>query len=242
MQWKIGSMIVEFAPDATSIRAIKTTRRNAFRFDNRPTSRPKLRAAIVRRWCFQQHSGDNAAMTDLRALYIDEVFRSLRGHKRLADGAIAQLSDEQFFATPDPESNSVAIIVKHLAGNMRSRFTDFLTSDGEKPDRNRDREFVMHDAAKREEVLRAWEQGWQLVFETLNSLHPDDLVRTVTIRGEPHSVLQAINRQVAHYAYHVGQIVFLAKHWKGAEWKTLSVAKGQSEQVNAQMAQKYKTT
>ena len=181
-------------------------------------------------------------MSDFRAFYIDEAFRSMRGHKRLADGAIAQLNDEQFFAAPDPESNSVAIIVKHLAGNMHSRFTDFLTSDGEKPDRNRDREFLADNNARREELLSSWEQNWQLVFETLNSLHPEDLERTVTIRGEPHSVLQAINRQVAHYAYHVGQIVFLAKHWKGAEWRTLSVPKGQSEQVNAQMAQKYKTT
>ena len=179
-------------------------------------------------------------MSDFYTLYIDEAFRSLRGHKRLADSAIAQLSDEQFFAAPDPESNSVAIIVKHLAGNMRSRFTDFLTSDGEKPDRNRDREFLMHNDAKREEVLSSWEQNWQLVFETINSLHPDDLARTVTIRGEPHSVLQAINRQIAHYAYHVGQIVFLAKHWKGAEWKTLSVPKGQSEKYIAEMAQRLK--
>jgi uncharacterized damage-inducible protein DinB len=180
-------------------------------------------------------------MSNFPALYVDEAFRSLRGHKRLADDAMAQLSDEQFFAEPSPESNSVAIIVKHLAGNMRSRFTDFLTSDGEKPDRNRDREFVMHADAKREEVLASWEQNWELVFQTLNSLHPEDLERTVTIRGEPHSVLQAINRQVAHYAYHVGQIVFLAKHWKGAEWKTLSVPRGQSEQVNARMMQKQKT-
>jgi Protein of unknown function (DUF1572) len=179
-------------------------------------------------------------MGDFRELYIDEAFRSLRGHKRLADGAIVQLNDEQFFATPDPESNSVAIIVKHLAGNMRSRFTDFLTSDGEKPDRNRDSEFVMDDDAPREKVLNAWEQGWQLVFETLNSLQPEDLERTVTIRGEPHSVLQAINRQVAHYAYHVGQIVFLAKHWKGAQWKTLSVPKGQSEPLNAATAEKHR--
>jgi hypothetical protein len=180
-------------------------------------------------------------MIDFRALYIDEAFRSLRGHKRLADGAIAQLSEEQFFAAPDPESNSVAIIMKHLAGNMRSRFTDFLTSDGEKPDRNRDREFLMHNDAKREEVLTSWEQNWQLVFETLNSLRPEDLERTVTIRGEPHSVLQAVNRQVAHYAYHVGQIVFLAKHLKGAAWKTLSVPKGQSEPYNAKMVQEHKT-
>jgi hypothetical protein len=178
-------------------------------------------------------------MSDFRAIYLEEAFRSLRGHKRLADAAIAQLSEEQFFAAPDPESNSVAIIVKHLAGSMRSRFTDFLTSDGEKPDRNRDQEFISSDSA-REELLRSWEQNWQLVFETLNSLQPDDLERTVTIRGEPHSVLRAIHRQVAHYAYHVGQIVFLAKHWKGAEWKTLSVPKGQSEQVNIKMLQKHK--
>ncbi|MGB8768331.1 MAG: DinB family protein [Candidatus Korobacteraceae bacterium] len=171
-------------------------------------------------------------------LYLDEAFRSLRGHKRLADAAIAQLTDEQFFAAPDLESNSVAIIVKHMAGNMRSRFTDFLTSDGEKADRNRDREFAAHANAKRDEVLNAWEQNWQLVFDTINSLQPDDLARTVTVRGEPHFVLQAINRQVAHYAYHVGQIVFLAKHWKGADWKTLSVPKGQSEQYNAEMLRK----
>jgi len=177
-------------------------------------------------------------MSDLPAPYIDEAFRSLRGHKRLADGAMAQLSDAQFFAAPSPESNSVAVIVKHLAGNMRSRFTDFLTSDGEKPDRNRDREFVVHADAKREEVLSSWEQNWELVFQVLNSLQPEDLARTVTIRGEPHSVLQAINRQLAHYAYHIGQIVFLAKHWKGTEWKTLSVPRGQSEQYNAGMLQK----
>jgi Protein of unknown function (DUF1572) len=196
------------------------------------------RPSESRRWCFRGPSRDNEGMSDFRALYIDEAFRSLRGHKRLADGAIAQLSDEQFFATPDPESNSVAVIMKHLAGNMRSRFTNFLTTDGEKPDRNRDREFVMHNDAKREEVLISWEQNWQLVFETLNSLHPEDLGRTVTIRGEPHSVLQAINRQVVHYAYHVGQIVFLAKHLKRDQWKTLSVPKGQSETYNAEMMQK----
>jgi Protein of unknown function (DUF1572) len=174
-------------------------------------------------------------MPGIDHLYLDEAFRSLRGHKRLADGAMAQLTDEQFFATPDAESNSVAVIVKHMAGNMRSRFTDFLTTDGEKPGRNRDREFVVHADAKRDEVLSSWEQNWQLVFETLNSLHPEDLGRTVTIRGEPHSVIQAINRQVAHYAYHVGQIVYVAKHWRGSEWKSLSVPKGQSEQFNAKM-------
>jgi len=177
-------------------------------------------------------------MNDFRALYIDEAFRSLRGHKRLADGAIAQLSDKQLFAAPGPESNSIAIIVKHMAGNMRSRFTDFLISDGEKPDRHRDQEFIVMPETSRDDLLLRWEQSWHTVFELLNSLHPEDLERTVTIRGEPHSVLQAINRQIAHYAYHVGQIVFLAKHWKGAEWKTLSVPRGQSEQFNAGMAQR----
>ena len=178
-------------------------------------------------------------MPDIGAMYLDEAFRSLRGHKRLADGAIAQLSDEEFFALPDAESNSVAIVVKHMAGNMRSRFTDFLTTDGEKPDRNRDQEFTIAAGATRTEILDAWEKNWQLVFDALGALSGDDLAREVTIRGEPHSVLQAINRQVAHYAYHAGQIVFLAKHWKGSEWKTLSVPKGQSAAVNAAMAAKY---
>jgi hypothetical protein len=174
-------------------------------------------------------------MTDIGALYLDEAFRSLRGHKQLAEGAMEQLTDEHFFAIPSEESNSVAIIVKHMAGNMRSRFTDFLTSDGEKPDRNRDREFIAREAETRADLLRDWEQHWQLVLDTVNSLSPEDLTRTVTIRGEPHTVLKAIHRQVAHYAYHVGQIVFLAKHWKGADWQTLSVPKGQSEQFNAKM-------
>ena len=180
-------------------------------------------------------------MPDIGATYIDEAFRSLRGHKRLADAAIARLSDEQFFALPDAESNSVAIIVKHLAGNMRSRFTDFLTSDGEKPDRNRDQEFVIAADATRAEILDAWEKNWQIVFDALNALNGDDLAREVTIRGEPHSVLRAINRQVAHYAYHVGQIVFLAKHWKGSEWQSLSIPKGQSEAANAAFAAKFKS-
>ncbi len=179
-------------------------------------------------------------MSDIGANYIDEVFRSLRGHKRLADDAIAQLSDQQFFAAPDAESNSVAIMVKHMAGNMRSRFTDFLTTDGEKPDRNRDQEFITASDTTRAQIMESWERYWQLVFDTLNGLSAEDLLRQVTIRTEPHSVLQAINRQMAHYSYHVGQIVFLAKHWKGAEWKNLSVPKGASAAVNAAMAAKHK--
>ena len=155
-------------------------------------------------------------MPDIGAMYLDEAFRSLRGIKRQADSAMAQLSDEQFFAVLDAESNSVAIIVKHMAGNMRSRFTDFLTSDGEKPDRNRDQEFIVAADASRSEIMATWEKYWQLVFDTVKGLSPDDLSREVTIRREPHTVLQAINRQVAHYALHTGQIIFLAKHWTGA--------------------------
>ena len=172
---------------------------------------------------------------NIGAAYLDEAFRSLRGHKRLAEGAFAQIDDQQFFRVIDPESNSVAIIVKHMAGNMRSRFTDLLTSDGEKPWRNRDQEFILEPGTARAELMRAWEESWAVVFATVCSLQPEDLLKTVTTRGQPHNVLQAVHRAVAHYAYHVGQIVFLAKHLKSAGWKSLSIPRGQS---NAPMAQK----
>ncbi len=154
----------------------------------------------------------------------------MRGHKRLAEGAMAQLKDEELFVTLDPESNSVAIIVKHMAGNMRSRFTDFLTTDGEKPDRYRDQEFELSTATTRDDLTKWWEEGWERVFAAIEALKPDDIMRTVTIRGEPHTVLQAVNRQVAHYAYHTGQIVFLAKHIRSNKWKSLSIARGKSEE------------
>jgi uncharacterized damage-inducible protein DinB len=179
-------------------------------------------------------------MADIAVMFLNEAFRNLRGQKRLADGAMLQLSDDQFFAAPDPESNSVAVIVKHMAGNMRSRFTDFLTSDGEKPDRNRDQEFVA-SGTSRSEIVAAWEKYWQLLFDTLTTLRPEDLAREVTIRGEPHSVVQAIARQVAHYSHHVGQIVFLAKHLQGPNWQTLSIPKGQSKAVNAAIAEKFQS-
>ena len=168
---------------------------------------------------------------DLAAHYLDEVHRQLRGHKRLGEGAIAQLTDEQLFVTLDPESNSVAVMVKHLAGNMHSRFTDFLVTDGEKPDRHRDQEFEL-GSATRADVMRWWNDGWQILLEAVAALKPEDVSRTVYIRQEPHSVLQAINRQVAHYAYHVGQIVFLAKHLRSQDWKSLSIPRGQSEAFN----------
>ncbi|MGC2475729.1 MAG: DUF1572 family protein [Candidatus Sulfotelmatobacter sp.] len=169
-------------------------------------------------------------MTDLAAHYVEEARRQLRGHKRMGEGALNQLHDEDFFVTLDPEANSVAMLVKHLAGNMRSRFTNFLTSDGEKPDRFRDREFEITSSTTRAEVMQWWEEGWACVFAAIEPLKPEDVMRTVTIRGEPHTVLQAINRQIAHYAQHIGQIVFLAKHFRSREWKTLSIPRGKSEE------------
>jgi hypothetical protein len=168
--------------------------------------------------------------TDPAAHYLDEAHRQMRGHKRLAEGAMAQLKDEELFVTLDPESNSIAVIVKHMAGNMRSRFTDFLITDGEKPDRYRDQEFELSPATTRGDLTKWWAQGWARVFEAIESLKPEDLMLRVTIRGEPHTVLQAINRQVAHYAYHTGQIVFLAKHIRSGKWKTLSIPRGKSEE------------
>lgn len=172
--------------------------------------------------------------------YLDEIRRQFRGHKRLGEGALAQLTDEQLFVTLDPESNSVAIMIKHLAGNMRSRFTDFLSTDGEKPDRHRDQEFELTASTTRTEVMQWWEQGWACVFTAVESLKAEDAMRTVYIRNEAHTVLQALNRQVAHYAYHVGQIVFLAKHFRSSEWKSLSVPRGKSEEFNQKMEERRK--
>jgi Protein of unknown function (DUF1572) len=171
---------------------------------------------------------------EVGAAYLDEVRRQFRGYKRMAEGAIAQVKDDELFATLDPESNSVALIVKHLAGNMRSRFTDFLTTDGEKPDRHRDQEFEMTSGTTRADVMRWWEEGWPRVFSAIDALKPEDLLRTVTIRDEPHTVMQAVGRQLAHYAYHIGQIVFLAKHFRSQEWKSLSIPRGKSEEYNRQ--------
>lgn len=168
--------------------------------------------------------------TDLATHYLDEARRQFRGQKRMGESAMAQLRDEDFFFMLDSESNSVAILVKHLAGNMRSRFTDLLTTDGEKPDRFRDREFEIPSSITRADVMKWWEEGWACAFTAIDALQPEDLMHTVTIRGEPHSVLQAINRQIAHYAAHVGQIVFLAKHLRSSEWKTLTIPRGKSEE------------
>ena len=163
--------------------------------------------------------------------YIEDSLELFRYYKKLAERAMEQVTDEQLFATLDGEMNSIAVVVKHMAGNMRSRWTDFLTSDGEKPDRDRDSEFV-DPPATRAALVGVWEDGWARVFAAIEPLSDADLGRTVTIRGEAHSVMQAINRQIAHYANHVGQIVMLAKHFAHDRWQSLSVPRNRSAEFN----------
>jgi len=156
---------------------------------------------------------------------LDDCLVQLRKLKTQAENAMAQIDDEQFVALIDPDANSIAVIVKHVAGNMRSRWTDFLTTDGEKPDRDRDSEFETQSEDTRAALLARWEDGWSRLLAAISALRPDDLRKTVTIRGEPHTVVQAINRQMSHYSAHVGQIVLLAKHFAGPAWQTLSMPK-----------------
>jgi uncharacterized damage-inducible protein DinB len=163
--------------------------------------------------------------------YLTDSLDLFRYYKNLAERAMEQVSDQQLLTLLDGEANSIAVIVKHMAGNMRSRWTNFLTSDGEKPDRNRDTEFD-EPPNTREALLALWQQGWECLFSALEPLSEADLQRTVTIRGEAHSVMQAINRQMAHYSYHCGQIVLLAKHFKHDDWKSLSVPRKQSAEFN----------
>ena len=163
--------------------------------------------------------------------YLKDSLAVFRQYKKLAEGAMTQATDAQLYVTLDSEANSIALLVKHMAGNMRSRWTDFLTADGEKPDRHRDSEFV-EPPPTREALMQLWENGWNCVFTALEPLKDADLGRTVTIRGEAHSVMQAINRQLAHYACHCGQIVFLAKHLQHDRWKSLSVPKNKTAQFN----------
>jgi hypothetical protein len=174
--------------------------------------------------------------------YLEDAVQTFRDYKKLADRAFAQTSDEDFFRALDPESNSIAVIVKHMAGNMLSRWTDFLTTDGEKPNRHRDMEFEMLPNTTKADMLAFWERGWQCVFAAIEPLTADDLMTLVKIRGQDHTVLQAINRQISHYANHVGQIVYLAKHFKSGEWQTLSVPRNRSAEFNAFLAEKTAST
>ncbi len=166
---------------------------------------------------------------DIGAAYLADVLRNLRGYKKLAEQAIEQVDDGELFRAIDPDGNSIAVLVRHMAGNMRSRWTDFLTTDGEKPDRHRDDEFVITPGTTRGDVMQWWEAGWRAVFAAITPLGPADLLRPVLIAGREHTVLQAINRQLLHYAGHANQIVLLAKHFRGPAWKSLSIPRGQSD-------------
>jgi hypothetical protein len=167
--------------------------------------------------------------------YLADAIRTFRYYKQLAERAFAQINDEDFFRTLDKESNSIAVNIKHMAGNMLSRWADFLTTDGEKPERDRDLEFEMLPGTTKADMLAYWEQGWKCVFDAVEPLTQNDLMLTIRIRGEDHTVIQAINRQLAHYAYHVGQIVFLAKHFKSSAWQSLSVPRNKSAEFNAKL-------
>ena len=169
------------------------------------------------------------------ALFLAETLLQFEKLKQTADGALAQVRDEDLFVQIDPEANSVAILVQHMAGNLRSRWTDFLTSDGEKPDRDRDSEFLQAEGTTRADLLARWEEGWSRLFESLRALREEDLTRTVLIRAEPHSVIRAIHRQMTHQAYHIGQLVLLARHLAGESWRTLSVPRGGTREFNARM-------
>jgi len=170
--------------------------------------------------------------------YKADTLQSFRNYKKLAERALEQVSDDDFFRQIDPESNSVAIIVKHIAGNLHSRWRDFLTTDGEKPDRCRDGEFIAFDNDSRESLMQFWETGWQTLFDAIEPISPTDFDKTVTIRGEPHTVVEAINRQLTHYPMHIGQLILLAKHFRSAEWKTLSVPRNRSAEFNKFLADK----
>ena len=168
--------------------------------------------------------------------YLADAIESFRNYKKVGDKAMAQVSDEEFFRLIDSEANSIAIIVKHIAGNQLSRWRDFLTADGEKSNRNRDGEFELKDET-REDLLQFWEAGWQCLFDAIEPLTISDFEKTITIRGQKHTICEALNRQLTHYAYHIGQITLLAKHFRVTDWQSLSVPKNKSNQFNSFMTQ-----
>lgn len=176
-------------------------------------------------------------MNTIASNYHSDALESFRNYKKLAERAIDQVSDDEFFRSIDAEANSIAVVVKHVAGNLHSRWSDFLTSDGEKPTRNRDMEFELAGDT-RESLMQFWEGGWETLFNAIEPLSIEDFSKTITIRGEPHTIIEAINRQLTHYAYHIGQIVLLAKHFKSADWKTLSVPRNRSAEFNQFLADK----
>jgi hypothetical protein len=176
-------------------------------------------------------------MSEFVRTYLADSIRSFRNYKTLAERAIEQANDEEFFAAIDEEANSIAVLVKHMSGNLHSRWRDFLTSDGEKPERDRDTEFIS-EGDTRESLMQFWETGWRVLFDNLEPLTANDFATMITIRGEPHSIVEAISRQLTHYSYHIGQIVLLAKHFRSADWKTLSVPRNRSSEFNWHLEEK----
>ncbi|MBB3108961.1 hypothetical protein FHS18_001013 [Paenibacillus phyllosphaerae] len=177
------------------------------------------------------HDHKTAGVSTLASHVLSLSIADFRGLKKLGDRALSQLPEAGYHWASEPESNNIAIIINHLSGNMISRWTDFLTTDGEKASRNRDAEFE-DDGASPEELLHRWELGWSALFTALEALKPDDITRVVLIRGERHTVLQAIHRQIAHYGYHVGQLVYVAKAFRSTAWQSLSIPKGGSAAFN----------
>ncbi len=175
---------------------------------------------------------------DLIKDYLKEALANFRSYKKLAERAIEQVEDKEFFVTLDEEGNSIAVIIKHMTGNMFSRWTDFLTTDGEKPERHRDMEFVITPETTRDELMTRWEQGWKCVFEAIEPLRPEDFDKKIYIRGEEHSIIEAINRQLTHYSSHIGQIIFLAKHLRSEQWNTLSIPRNKSAEFNTYLKEK----
>jgi len=178
-------------------------------------------------------------MNELAQYYLSDAIKKFRELKSLGDRAFAQIKDEDFFFAPDEDTNSLAIIIRHLSGNMLSRWTDFLTTDGEKEWRNRDEEFEQLFYTDEEDLIQRWEKGWKCLFDALEALTPDDLMMKVKIRGEDHLVIEAINRQLTHYAYHTGQIVYMAKYLAKENWTSLSIAKSESKKFNDDMKGKH---
>jgi hypothetical protein len=175
----------------------------------------------------------NGNVQALGTIVLDDIVYTFRKQRELAERALAQVDDADFFRTIDAESNSVAVIVKHIGGNLRSRWTDFLNTDGEKPDRDRDGEFVVPGTTTRDDVMATWNAGWTALFDTLDALDGNDLSATVSIRSEPMTAIAAMHRAVSHIGQHVGQIVLLAKHYRSADWKTLSIPRGRSSEWQA---------
>jgi len=210
----------------------------AFRGDGGCASNVEASLAALRSGTAPLHFVDEEYMCEeMITNYHRDALQSFRNYKKLAERAIEQVSNEEFFALIDAEANSIAVVVKHISGNLVSRWSDFLTTDGEKPTRDRDSEFeVIEDT--RESLMAYWERGWTTLFDNIEPLTLEDFSKTITIRGQSHTIIEAINRQLTHYAYHIGQIVLLAKHLKSADWKTLSVPKNKSAEFNQFLAER----